>query len=148
MTMSASAATAHRPATKAAAAPPAQLALEGLPTPLAQVRVAVVGYLKRHAELRVSTDGRSHLAVQVLQPHDGLSFVAIFHADAGEPRADLEHLAGQMHPGTAVVITGNGLQLELYEGHQVLRILKCDGLGIAPAVKFFSAGAVAPSPIA
>jgi len=127
------AATATRPAP---AAP--QLPLEGLPPALDQARVAIVGYLQRQGELRTSTDGRAHLVVQVLQPRDGLAFVAVYHAPAGEPRADIEFLAARLKPGTSVVITGNGLELERLGDHQVLRVLKCDRLCVARPELFFA----------
>ena len=120
--------------------PPAQLGLAGVPAAEPGIRVAIVGHLQRRAELRISTDGRAHLTVQVLQPRDGLPFVAMQHEQA-EPsvtRADLEHLARTLQPGTAVIVTGQGLQLAEHEGERVLRLLRCNGLCVADPQVFFA----------
>lgn len=136
------AAIAQRPA----AAAPAQLALEGLPAPQLACRVAIVGHLQRRGELRVSTDGRAHVVVQVLQPRDGLAFVAMFHEHEGASRADLERLAAHMHAGTAVVVIGHGLQLEHTHGDQPhLRVLRCTGLCLADVARFFPETGLAPT---
>lgn len=136
------AAIAHRPAPAAA---PVQLGLAGLPPPDPGLRVAIVGHLQRRGELRVSTDGRAHLVVQVLQPRDGLAFVAVYHQGTGDEitRADLEHLSERLQPGTAVVVTGSGLALDQHDGHHVLRVLHCNSVSPADASRFFPAPASA-----
>lgn len=145
------AATALRP-TAATPPAPAQLALDGLPPPEPGLRLAIVGHLQRRGELRISTDGRAHLVVQVLQPRDGLAFVAVWHQPAGDEftRADLEHLAKEMLPGAVVVLTGHGLVLDLHEGHQVLRLVRCTAVSRVsdPARYFLTAPAAAGHPVA
>lgn len=120
------------PAPSRTAPAPAQLALDGLPPTEPGLRMALVGHLQRRGELRISTDGRAHLVVQVLQPRDGLAFVAVYHGGAGDDtaRADLEHLAEGLLPGAVVLLTGHGLALGAHEGEQVLRVLRCTGLSL------------------
>ena len=133
--MSAAVVIAEAPRAPAA---PAQLGLAGVPEAEPGLRVAIVGHLQRRGELRISTDGRAHLTVQVLQPRDGLAFVAVQHEQAGTTRADLEHLARTLQPGTVVVVTGHGLQLAEHEGEHVLRVLRCNGLCLADPQLFFA----------
>ena len=121
--MSGAAATAER-AHPPGAAPPAQLALDGVPPPAYPLRISIVGYLKHDAEVRTSTDGRVHLAVVVLQAR-GLPFAAMYHAEA-PGRAGLERLAALMRRDTPVVLIGNGLQPATVEGEPMLRVLRCD----------------------
>lgn len=126
--------------------PPQQLGLAGLPPAEPEVRVAIVGHLQRRGELRISTDGRAHLTVQVLQPGDDLPFVAMRHERDGATRDDLEHLARALLPGTVVVLTGHGLRLGEHEGEQVLRILRCNALSLGDPALFFPARAPAHPP--
>ena len=127
-----------RPSAAAAAVAPAQLPLNGLPPPVHLLRVAIVGHLVRQGELRISADGRTHLVVQVLQPGDGLAFVAIYHALPGEEaRADIERMAEQMQPGTAVVVVGHGIKPDQHHGHPVLSVLRCTALCLAHVPTFF-----------
>lgn len=132
-----SAAAAHH---HAADAHPAQMGLEGLPpAPVAaHIKLSIVGILQRQAEVRVSaSDGSAHLAMQVLQPRDGLPFVAVHHRPAAQ-HADLEHMALRLTPGAAVLLVGRGIELDESHGHQVLRLVHCDYVSPAIAADFFS----------
>jgi len=118
-------ATAHA----AAETQPAQLGLEGLAPPPAMplLKLSLVGHLQRMAEIRTHTDGSAHVVVQVLQPRDGLPFVAV-HRVPADAVAAMEQMALRMTPGTAVLLVGRGIELSDHRGHPVLRLTHCDQL--------------------
>ncbi len=123
--------------TALATAPAQQLGLpvDGLEAPPRQVpdaevedlQLACSGYV-RHAEVRISTDGHVHLTVQVMQPHGGLPFVAVFH---GEPHRQVEFEALRdrlLVPCTCVMLRGERLELRKWHGDTVLQLVRCSAV--------------------
>lgn len=90
-------------------------------------RLSVVGALERHGEIHISTDGRIHLVVRVMQPKGSLPFVTMWHVGADERHA-MEQLAAQLVAGAPVLIRGAGLQVDVDHGTEVLRIRRCDSV--------------------
>ena len=107
-----------------ASAPPLQLAFLDAPEQPPEMRLAVMGVLQKHSEVRVSTDGGAHLFVQVVQPHGGLPFVAVYHAPADQ-RPELERLHADLGVGVAVLLRGRRIELTAHHGEQVLQLHEC-----------------------
>lgn len=110
----------------AVAAPPAQLGLAGVPPPVYDLRIAIVGHLVHAAELRISSDGRAHIVALVHQAAAGLPFLAVHHDAWPVDRGELERRVAPMQRDSVVLVTGHGLQLATHLGDQVLRVLRCD----------------------
>lgn len=117
---------AEHPALRPHAAP-VQLGFLDAPAEPPALRLAVMGVLHRHAEVRVSGDGGVHLYLQVRQAAGGLPFVAMHHAPA-ECRPELERLAAGLVAGTAVLLRGAGIGLTHHQGHEALELLRCDSV--------------------
>jgi hypothetical protein len=100
------------------------------------VRLALEGTLQRHAEVRTSTDGRTHLVVQIVQPRDGLPFVAMFHAGDDAIAGDIRHFAPLMQAGSPVRALGCGLALSKYEGQPALQLKHCSALEVTGIASF------------
>lgn len=106
---------------------PQQLGFLDEPAEPPHLRVAVMGVVERQAEVRISSDGRVHLVVQVIQPKGGPPFVAMHH-EPGDARPQLEHLAARLTPGTAVLLRGAGLTLAHHHGVDALQLVRCDSV--------------------
>lgn len=91
----------------------------------ADVLAVAVGGPVKHAEVRISTDGRPHLTVAILQPKDALPFVATYHGDT----PNLWHLRAMeqrlLRPGALALLRGEGLQLKPYAGAPALHLVRC-----------------------
>jgi hypothetical protein len=124
-------AVATAPAARApkASAPPVQLGFLDPPAEPPHLRVAITGMLVRHAELRISADGRPHLVIVVVQPKGGLPFVAMYH-DSEAERTALEHLAAHLIPGAVVLLRGAGLALTRNHGADAIELRHCDSVSL------------------
>lgn len=113
---------------------PEQLGIDGIEAPVVKhLQLAVSGRLARQAHLRISTDGRPHVTVEVRQRGDALPFVATYHGQIDET-AELEQLTvGRLKPGAAVLVRGAGLVVERDEDPHGdaaprLRLVECHAL--------------------
>jgi len=102
---------------------------------LAELQVACSGYVK-YAEVRISTDGRVHLTVQLLQPHDGAPIVTIFHGEPGRV-GEFEALRDRLLvPRTCAMLRGERLDPhQKWRGNDVVLLVRCSGvhtLGFMP----------------
>lgn len=116
---------------------PVQRGLVGIEPPpeVLEVRCAMVGQMRRQAELRLSPDGQhAQLVIDMAQPaHGGHSrppLVAVYHAGAAEVPT-LEATARQLAPGTLALVMCRGFDYD-YQRHEV-RALKCDRIKPIPA---------------
>lgn len=90
-------------------------------------RLAILGRIERLGEVRIGTDGSAHLVVEVLQPGDGLPFMAVMHVPASE-RSMLEARARRLIPGIFVMVVGRGLEVTDHRGREVLFLKQCDSV--------------------
>ncbi len=122
-------------ATAAERMQPGLLGIDEAPA-VPEVKFSLVGQVQRHAEVRVSPDGRhAHLIVQVVQPphagHSRLPITAVYHAHEHQV-LDLQQLAARLLPGTLVLLVCRGLDVDAQRGE--LRAWRCDRItAIAPA---------------
>lgn len=106
------------------------------------VRVAIMGRLARHAELRYCGAGGEHLCVLIEQRVAGHPLAVPIKAtrvyeDIGSPNAthQVAHAAAmRLRAGADVVAIGSGLEKTTHDGHPVLRLI--DVVEIKP-VDFF-----------
>jgi hypothetical protein len=108
-----------------------QLAL--IPEPATQpalLEVALWGRLARSAQVRISTDGSSHLVVELLQPKGRPAFVAVYHLPAHE-RQFADDLGHQLTAGVGAVIRCRGIERGHHEGRDVLQPIFCEGVCVA-----------------
>jgi hypothetical protein len=124
------------PATTATAVQPGLIGIEPPPDML-EVRMALVGQVRRRAELRLSPDGQhAHLVIELAQPpHAGHSrppITAVRHGSAADVPA-FEALAASLTPGTLALITCRGMDWD-QQRHE-LRAWRCDRVKAIPAAE-------------
>ena len=127
--MNTAVATAPAARAPAVAMPPVQLGFLDPPAEPPALRVAVSGTLERQAEVRISTDGRAHLVIVVVQRRGGLPFVAMYH-DSEAGRTALERLAAHLIPGALVLLRGTGLALTRRHGADTIELRHCDSVSL------------------
>lgn len=91
--------------------------------------VAVIGTLKRQAEVRISVDGGVHLYVQVIQPAKGMPFITMWHRPA-EMRPELEHLAAQLTPGSSALLRGHTLMVVTRQSLTAVELVHCESVSL------------------
>ncbi|KQV85457.1 hypothetical protein [Rhizobacter sp. Root1221] len=106
---------------------PAPLQAESASVEFGPLKCSVAGFLLKHSEVRISTDGGGHLIVQVLQPGDALPFVAVQHVKADELES-LKERAALLRKHSAVLILGSGIGLSTHDGNAVLKLRHVRGI--------------------
>lgn len=110
--------------------PPAVVGVDLASGPDRSVQCLACSGLVKHAEVRVSTDGRPHLTVQILHPKDALPFVAVFHGDTPADAWHLQAIAERLlRPGAVALLRGyGGLRLKTQPDGPALHLAVCTGI--------------------